>query len=114
MEDRASRTIELFSNGKSLDEIVKSNIGINSITTLTRVLKSVLGKVEYKRLLKLNSKNTRKVKNKDGQISSYYRRRAELIFEKSGIIIIDLPDYKVKSLTRKQFMKLLKESRSGR
>lgn len=47
-------------------------------------------------------------KYKDGVISPYYTKRADLILETSGIIIIDIVHTEVSSLTKKELMNRIK------
>lgn len=49
-------------------------------------------------------------KYKKGEINPYYKKRADIIFETSGIVIIDIIHTQVKPLTKKEVLKLLKDN----
>lgn len=49
-------------------------------------------------------------KYKDGVISPYYKKRADIIFNTSGIVIVDMIFTDVKKISKKDFIKLLKDN----
>jgi hypothetical protein len=51
--------------------------------------------------------------NKEGVISPYYSKRATLIFESSGIVIVHIPHTKVVGLTKKDLMLIIKNNKAS-
>lgn len=51
-------------------------------------------------------------KYKDGVISPYYTKRANLIYETSGIIIVDIVHTRVNGMSKKDLIKMIKSAKA--